>query len=45
MRCQPVPPTAADWCMRLTLQGMAKGARAGRAAVASVEGRNVTIQH
>ncbi|PRW61505.1 IWS1-like protein [Chlorella sorokiniana] len=27
------------------LKGMTKGARAGRAAVASVEGRNVTIQH
>lgn len=27
------------------LKGMSKGARAGRAAVASVEGRNVTIQH
>jgi len=24
---------------------MAKGGRAGRAAVASVEGRNVTVQH
>ncbi|KAL4424116.1 hypothetical protein ABPG75_001417 [Micractinium tetrahymenae] len=27
------------------LKGMAKGGRTGRAAVASVEGRNVTIQH
>lgn len=27
------------------LKGMAKGGRAGRAAVVSVEGRNVTVQH